>query len=175
MAETKLLPAQIAFVTKYLNYTPSGSGGTRADGDLPKTDIEAGLPPVSPVAFQRSRIVWLDAKKKMKSELDKLRASIAALAADDEETDAILAATDDLIAEFDAFDTRLEDVLDDITNTEDGPKRIRLRKSAMGVIDAYKQALEGPFFSRVDDNPFGKVAVASTARRSLSMIQKTLV
>lgn len=143
--------------------------------DLEPVDPDRPLPPVSPVAFQRSRIQWLDAKRKMEAELEKLRSSVAALAADDAQVDAIMAATDDLVGEFSAFGTRLEDVLDDITNTEDGPDRIRMRKEAAKVIEAYGVLLDGPFFSRVDSNPFGSVAVAVTARNSLAMIRKTLV
>ena len=131
-------------------------------------------PKVSTVAFQRSRIVWLDAKRKMKSELDKLAAAIAAQTADDEDKAEIALIAEEMLAEFDQFDERLEDLLDEITSAEEGPARVALRKRAHAVIGQYLQVLDSPFFRAVDDNPFTSVAVASTARQSLGTVQKTL-
>ena len=72
------------------------------------------------------------------------------------------------------FDDALEDVLDDITNTPDGPDRDRLCGRATGVIQQYSATLDTPFFQSIDSNPFTKLDVVSSAKQSLSLIQKTL-
>lgn len=140
----------------------------------PANAAEEERPQVSPVAFQRARIMWLDSKKKMKSELDKLRAAIAQQSADDSDQGDILAVADQMLGEFDHLDSRLEDVLDNITNTEDGPKRSALRKQAQAVISDYVSVLGSPFFQSVDQNPFTSVSVTGPAVQSLGVIQKTL-
>lgn len=169
---TTLTDQQRRFITLYISPLNGGTGEARESGD--GSDAPTARP-VSNVAFQRSRIMWIDAKRKMKSELDKLRATIATESADDEDSDEILSVADEMLAEFDRFDERLEDVLDDITNAEEGPARTALRKRANAVVSDYMSMLDTPFFRSVDDNPFTSVAVASTARQSLGTIQKTLV
>ncbi|MES2846856.1 MAG: hypothetical protein V4747_17695 [Pseudomonadota bacterium] len=131
-------------------------------------------PPVGVVAFQRSRIMWLDAKSKMKAEIDRLRATIVADGADEEDAAEIASGADELVAEYQQFDSRLEDVLDEITQTPEGPARTALKRQASRVITEYDSVLSQPFFKMVDANPFGGASVTEQARQSLRVIQKTL-
>lgn len=168
---SNLSDQQLNFVTRYITRVETGAA---ADAEATPAPAPASRP-VSNVAFMKSRILWGDAKKKMSTELAKLRAAIVTQSADDEDNNEILAVADEMLAEFDQFDDRLEDVLDDITNTEEGSARTALRKRASAVVSDYMAMLDTPFFKSVDNNPFTSVAVTSTARQSLGTIQKTLV
>jgi hypothetical protein len=121
-----------------------------------------------------SRSVWTDAKNKMKSELEKLRAAIVKQSKGDEDAADIAAAADKMVAEFNKFDARLEEILEQLIDTPDGAGRDELKKAANAAIATYTAILDSPFFAMVDDNPFTKVDVAGQARQSLSIIQKTL-
>jgi len=141
-----------------------------ADTATPAKDA----PPTNVVAFQRSRILWIDAKKSMQSDMEKFRASVAQQSADDSDQTDIMAAVDNLVKEFSAFDTKLEDVLDEITQTPEGALRSKLKKDADKAIGAYLTTLETPFFQIIDSNPFVAVNVASRGKQSLSVVKATL-
>ena len=146
----------------------AGILGDNTNADAP-TDV-----PKDVVAFQQSRIIWIGAKRDMKSGLDSFRTAVMKQAADDEDVADIEAATKTLLADFDAFDNTLENQLDQITQTVEGPDRTRLKKAAKVTIQTYIKALEGPFFSAVDSNPFVSVNVAARGRKCLSAISATL-
>ncbi len=95
-------------------------------------------------------------------------------AADDEDTDDIIAAVDMLVSECDAFDNRLEDQLDGITQAEEGPARTKLKATARRTVGAYLGVPSGPFFSSIDTNPFVPVKVAARGQQSLSTIGAAL-
>ena len=141
-----------------------GTAVTDAPADVPK-DV---------VAFQKSRIMWVGAKRDMKSGLDSFRAAVMQQAADDDDKSEIDAATNALLADFEAFDDVLENQLDAITQTAEGPDRTRLKKTADAAIQKYIKALDGPFLSMVDNNPFVSVNVAARGRQCLSAIRATL-
>lgn len=130
--------------------------------------------PVGTVAFQRSRIMWISAKNDMKQGIDTFRNAVVSQAADDEDREEIIAAVEDLVSEFEAFDDRLEDQLDQITQTPEGPERTKLKTVARKTVDDYIDVLGGPFFSVIDNNPFVSVKVAARGQQSLSTISATL-
>jgi hypothetical protein len=134
----------------------------------------ADAPPTNVVAFQRSRLMWLSAKRDMKSDLQKFKSAVAQQSSDDEDQSDILAVVDELMAEFGAFDTRLEDILDEITNTPEGPQRTKLKKQADSAISDYQASLETPFFKDIDNNPFVAVNVAGRGKQSLNTVKATL-
>lgn len=147
--------------------------GERLSGILAK-DAPAAEVPRDVVAFQKSRIMWIGAKRDMKSGLDSFRSAVMKQAADDEDKAEIDAATNALLADFAAFDESLEDQLDAITQTAEGPDRTKLKKAADAAIQRYIKALDGPFLSMVDSNPFVSVNVAARGRQCLSAIRATL-
>lgn len=126
------------------------------------------------VAFQRSRIIWIETKRDMKKDLDSFRLAVVKQAEDDHDKADIIATVDGLIGQFAAFDERLEEHLDLITQTAEGPERTRLKQEAHAAVQNYMAALEGPFFSAIDDNPFVPVNVTARGRQSLSTIRATL-
>lgn len=132
------------------------------------------VPPAKVVAFQRSRIMWIDAKKSMQSDLDKFRNAVTTQCAEDEDKADIMAAVDGLVVEFDAIDKNLEDVLDKITVTPEGPERTKLKQEADKTVGIYLSVFDRPFFKVIDENPFVSVNVTGRAKQSLSVIKATL-
>ena len=131
--------------------------------------------PKDVVAFQKSRVLWVGTKTKMKSEMDKLVRAIQQACADDEELAEAAQEAANLHDYLDSFDERLEDILDQITNTPEGDNRTKLKKDAVGAITAYKTALSDSFFADVDDNNgFANVAITKTANASLEKIAQVL-
>lgn len=131
--------------------------------------------PKDVVAFQKSRVVWVDTRNKMKSEMKKLEAAIAAVCKDDPELAPVAGEVTALSKRLEVFDDRLEDVLDRITNTPEGDERTKLKAEAVQAIKDYQSALNDPFFNDVDnDNGFVNVQVASSATKSLDSISKVL-
>ena len=142
--------------------------------DAPTAAAAPDVPPQNVVAFQRSRLMWIDAKRAMKSDLGKFRAAVDQQSADDEDQSEILSAVDGLVDQFDAFDDALEDVLDQITNTAEGNARSGLKRQAAAAIGRYLDTLDTPFFKIIDENPFVAVNVAGRAKQSLSLVRSTL-
>ncbi|MEE8500625.1 MAG: hypothetical protein V3S27_08620 [Kiloniellales bacterium] len=103
----------------------------------PATEVPKGV-----VAFQRSRIMWIDTKKQMKIEMTKLKDAIIAESADDEDADDIKAAGESLLANVDAIDDRLEKILEKITVTPEGAERTSLKREAAGAIKDYNAILD---------------------------------
>lgn len=137
-------------------------------------EVSAEEPPRNVVAFQRSRIMWLDAKRAMRNGLEKFRSAVAQQSNDDEDQKDITEVVDALVTEFDAFDTQLEDILDQITQTPEGPERSKLKAQAARTIGTYLTVLDKPFFQVVDKNPFVAVNVAGRGKSSLAVVQSTL-
>lgn len=128
----------------------------------------------SVVAFQRSRIIWLDTKKRMLSEVGKLANAVVAQSSDDEDAAEIAKASQEMTEMVRAIDTRLEDVLDQITTADTPRRRDNLKSAAINVIREYQGLLGTSFFSLVDSNPFTSVSITSNAKQSLSIIANTL-
>lgn len=158
MASQGLTVDQLGFVNKYIS----------------KISDTGGRAPISVVAFQRSRIMWLDAKAGIKRELGALQDAIIAQAAGDESEAEIRAAAGEIAGRIDLIDSRLEDVLDDITNAAPGPAREGHRKRAVSVIREYTALLDTATFQMLDANPFKSVAVTGPAKQSLATIARMI-
>ncbi len=131
--------------------------------------------PKDVVPFQKSRVIWSTTRSVMMKEMAKLESAILSACAGDAELAPIATEVTSLRARLDVFDTRLEDVLDEITNTPEGAARSALKVQARGALDDYVKALESDFFLDVDDeNGFVQVAVAASARKALGAIAKVL-
>ncbi|WP_139792673.1 hypothetical protein [Pseudophaeobacter leonis] len=125
------------------------------------------------VAFQKSRVLWVTARSKMMAEVHKLAEAINAAAEGDELADEIRAAAADIVAEVEQIDTRLQEALDSLTNAE-GASRDAMKRQAAGILAEYQALLAKGIFTRIDDNPFAPVSVATTARNALNVISRTL-
>lgn len=146
----------------------------QAQEEPPKPAVE-GRPPMSVVAFQRSRILWRDARLKLTAEARQLHDGIIAAAGDDEDFEEIKAAAGAILAHVDAFDTSLEELLEEITETPEGRGREALKRETAQVVGGYIDMLRDPFFVHMDANPFGAASAVAPARSALAVIQKTLL
>ena len=142
----------------------AAQGGKSQDSEVPK-DV---------VPFHKSRILWVDTRKKMFSEMKKLETAIVDACAGDEELADVASEVGTLTARLSHFDDKLENILDQITNSPEGEGRTKLKQQAATAIDTYRTALSDPFFADVDQNGFVDVSIASSANQSLNAIAKTL-
>lgn len=131
--------------------------------------------PKNVVAFQKARVLWSDTRKKMMSEMKKLEDEIISVCSGREELAPVAADARSLSKRLEVFDAKLEDILDAITNSEEGERREKLKAAARKQIGTYAAALNEDFFKDVDgNNGFANVAVAGTARASLQQIAKAI-
>ncbi|MCT8329737.1 hypothetical protein [Albidovulum sediminis] len=156
---------QIAARLKPALETVISKGATGTAAEIPK-DV---------VPFQKSRVLWAGTKSGMMAEMAKLETAIVNACAGDPELAPVAAEATELHKRLQVFDSRLEDVLDRITNSPEGAQRTALKAEARLAIKDYSDALKEDFFMDVDnDNGFAPVAVASTARKALDAIAKVL-
>lgn len=132
-----------------------------------------GEPPAGVVAFQRSRVLWVGTRQKMLDEARKLADAIIAGSADDEDAAEIAEAAAEIMAEVEGVDTRLQDILEQITVAEER-QRAALKRRAAAVVAEYQALLTQGIFPRIDQNPFAPVQVTARARAALDQIARTL-
>lgn len=141
----------------------AGVGGT--EQEVPK-DV---------VPFQKSRVLWRATKSNMMKEMARLESAIVEACAGDAELAPVAAEASQLSKRLEVFDARLEEVLDQITNTAEGPARTALKQQAKIALKDYRDALASDFFLDVDnENGFESVAVAASARKALDAIATVL-
>lgn len=150
------LPAIVAILR-------AGPGETPAPGE----------PPAGVVAFQRSRVLWVGTRQKMLEEAKKLADSIIAGSTDDDDAAEIAAAATEIMAEVESVDTRLQDILEQITVAEER-QRGALKRRAAAVVSEYQTLLSQGIFPRIDANPFAPVQVTARARAALDQIARAL-
>ncbi|MCR8827339.1 hypothetical protein [Pseudosulfitobacter koreensis] len=131
--------------------------------------------PKDVVPFQKSRVLWSNTRKKMQAEMEKLEKAIVDVCADDPELAPVAEEASGLNQRLQIFDDQLEDLLDQITGTAEGPDRTRLKADANAKIREFQAALQDDFFKEVDgENGFVNVAVTATATQSLQAIANVL-
>lgn len=164
-AALKVVDNLVPALRKAIEESADTNGNREAEATIPK-DV---------VPFQKARVLWASSRAKMKTEMRKLEDAIIVVCRGDEEMDVLADEARDLSKRLEVFDSRLEDTLDEITNSAAGATREQLKKQAKQQITEYATALQDNFFKELDnDNGFANVAVAATARQSLSAISKTL-
>ncbi|WP_157046508.1 hypothetical protein [Roseovarius sp. 217] len=131
--------------------------------------------PKDVVPFQKSRVLWVNTRRKMLTEIEKLEQAIIDVCANDPELAPVADEARGLNKRLQVFDGELEDLLDQITNTPEGPDRTKLKGDANAKIREFQAALQDDFFKDVDaDNGFVNVAVTATATQSLQAIANVL-
>lgn len=138
-----------------------------------KSTFEAEVPPdVKP--FATARLNWMFTRRSLKDELSKLEATIAK-ALDEAGLAGNVKVDGALTSYIDELDTRLENKLAEIVNSNDGADREKLKAEARDLIDDYNDVLERDFFKDVDNaNGFMPVAVTSTAQSMLKDLSRVL-
>jgi hypothetical protein len=139
----------------------------------PPVAAEDGTPPEGGVAFQTSRVMWLDARASLMAEVQKLADNIVAQSADDEDSSDIKAASAEIVQDAARIDTRLQDALDAVTASS-GESREKLKQEAAAILAEYQAILSTGVFAMIDNNPFSPMTTVADAKSALSTIARTL-
>jgi hypothetical protein len=139
----------------------------------PPAAAEDGTPPEGGVAFQTSRVMWLDARASLMAEVQKLADNIVAQSADDEDSSDIKAASAEIVQDAARIDTRLQDALDAVTASS-GESREKLKQEAAAILAEYQAILSTGVFAMIDNNPFSPMTTVADAKSALSTIARTL-
>lgn len=131
--------------------------------------------PMDVVPFTKSREIWVETTKTMRSELDKLIGAMDKALNGLEGFEDIASNTGDLHKHLAGFDGPLEKALRSIEKSQPGAERESLIKEARGIVGGIEQKLESEFFKNVDaNNGFASVQVKSTAIKALSKVNAAL-
>jgi hypothetical protein len=130
----------------------------------------AGSKPAPGVDYRISLLNWENAKKKVRSELQKLETAILTDFANEPKFTEIknsLKKLEDVLA---GFDERLRDELDEALNAQPAA-RPDLHKQALAILDEYLNYVKtDPFIDAVDSNPFVPVSVRDPLEKTLNGI-----
>ncbi|HET8995966.1 MAG TPA: hypothetical protein VFN42_04800, partial [Acetobacteraceae bacterium] len=109
----------------------------------------------STVAYAKSRLAWLAARKKVESEIDKLRSEIVATYKDDGIADQLESSFRTRVAPvLETLDESLADKLDEVANTTDATARAELVIEAKAIMQRYQSYLSSEsLIADLDDNP----------------------
>lgn len=127
------------------------------------------------VAYAKSRLAWLATRKKVESDLDRLRSEIVASFEEDG------ANLDQLFKNrvapmMAALDESLADKLDEAANAEDPAARQALIGEARAIIKRYTDYVNSePLLADLDDNPFTPVAIRALLTTTLGTLDKSIV
>lgn len=128
------------------------------------------------VTYAKSRLAWLAARKKVESEIEKLRAAIVTTYQDEGITPALEQAYRDRVAPvLVGLDARLADKLDEATNATDAAARAKLVAEAQQIMADYQGFLASErIIADLDDNPFTPLAIRQTISATLTTLQKAV-
>lgn len=153
-------------------------GPAPAPGTTQQTAGPAAKPAEGPrVAFAKSRLAWIAARKKMEGEIEKLRGEIVAAFEDDGEGPELDKLYRDRVAPvLQTLDDSLADKLDEAANAADPAQHQKLVEEAKGIIKGYSDFLASePLIADLDDNPFVPLSIKATMTATLAALSKTVV
>jgi hypothetical protein len=128
------------------------------------------------VAYAKSRLAWLAARKKVESEIDKLRSEIIATY----QADGIAAEIEKRYRErvapvLGTLDESLADKLEEATNATDAAQRAKLVEEAKQIMQRYETYLAGEkIIADLDSNPFVPLAIQQTISATLTALSKAV-
>ena len=142
----------------------------------PAPPAGAAPPAAGAVAYAKSRLAWLAARKKVESDIEKLRGEIVATYSEDGMAADLDKAYRERVAPVLAtLDESLADKLDEATNATDAATRAALVAEAKAIMQGYEQYLAGEkIIADLDANPFVPLAIQQTISGTLSTLQKTV-
>ncbi len=149
----------------------AGSGATaEATTEAPpgKGRLEGKL-----VAFQKSRLIWQAARKKVEGQLGDFRKAAVEEFDGDDDADEALAALDQLDELLVNFDESLADRLDDMQNATDEGEREKIAADAKKILVKYLTYLKSnPLVAQLEgETPLGvNLSIGSTLTASLQAI-----
>jgi len=129
------------------------------------------------VAYAKSRLAWLAARKKVESDIETLRQRIAETFKDDAVAPQIDTSYKTRVAPvLAALDESLADTLDAATNATDPAARAKLVAEAKAIMQKYAQYLTSePLIKDLDENPFVPLSIRATVGGTISALSKAIV
>jgi len=131
-------------------------------------------------ALAQSKLLWTQSVGKMRKELERLKAEIIKAESEDEDNEPddlkdLQAKIADIQSYLDPFDGRLEIALTDAVDAPNAEQQAQNLEKCREILSGFSKHLTDPFFDAVDtENGYLDVAIASTAKTSISAIQKIL-
>ena len=165
--EAATSPAETAQAEAPATTTPEPTEEKTAQ-DKPKAGI---------VEFQKSRLIWLAARKKVASEIAAFKSAIAEEFAGDPDEPQALAAIDELDEILLNFDETLVDELDDLLNASDEAAKAKATAAVKKTVGGYIVYLKSnPLVAQLEgDTPFDvKLSVGSTLLNTLKVLGSQL-
>ena len=128
------------------------------------------------VTYAKSRLAWLAARKKVESEIEKLRSAILATYQDDGIAPELDKAYRERVAPvLAALDERLADKLDEATNATAPDARAKLVAEAREIMGDYTIFLNSDkTVAELDGNPFVPLSIQQTIAATLSTLAKAV-
>jgi hypothetical protein len=159
----------IAQLAKALEGVAAGPSTTTPPPTAP-TQPQAS--PSGPVAYGKARLAWLGVRKKMESDVEKLKAEILAHYAGNELVNQLGPAYAAKVAPILAsLDESLADKLDEAINAEDPKIRATLVQESKDKIKEYQDFVAtNSVIADLDSNPFVPLAIQKTLTSTLATI-----
>lgn len=158
--------AAIGELKKQLDAAPAaGASASPAPSPAPAPATTGAV-----VAYTKSRLAWLAARKKVESEIEKLRAELAASYADNGMAADIERSYGERVASLMAgLDESLADKLGEASNATDPAARAKLVEEARAIMARYQGFVAGePLIADLDANPFVPLAIQQTLTATLT-------
>lgn len=130
--------------------------------------------PNNVVPYVQSRLGWITTRTNLRQEIAGLKSAIDSATQGVEGLEDVSSKTGGLFSHLDGIDGSLEETLEKLAETADGPDRDKLKARARQIIDSYRGVLDTPFFQAVDDNGFVKTNIRGQALSSLKQVQDAL-
>jgi hypothetical protein len=126
------------------------------------------------VAYAKSRLAWLAARKKMESDIDALRAKIIETFKDDAVAPQIETSYRAKVAPvLERLDESLADKLDEATNATDPAARAKLVAEAKSKLSFYAKYLAAePLLKDLDENPFMPLTIRATIGGTIQQLSR---
>jgi len=157
--------AAIDELRKALDGAANGQGG--ANGGQATANTEA---------YTKSRDIWLATRKRVESEIEKLRSQIAATYQQDGiagELDRLYSAK--VAPVLTSLDESLAAKLNEATNEADATRRTQLVAEARDIITRYQTYVAGDqTIPQLDKNPFVELSIQQTVTQTLSALVRTV-
>lgn len=166
----KLLKAALAARAAGKTATPSAPSTPGSVSNQPASSDGFSI-----VAFQKSRLAWLAARKAVQEQLRKLEDAIVSELKGDPDLPDLQKDVRRLDEVLQALDERLIDRLDDALNAKTPQERQRFHQEASVLMNGYRRYVDSDeLVGEIETNPFVPVAIRATVLRTLDAMQKTM-
>jgi hypothetical protein len=138
-----------------------------------------GTAPPDPAAAQKvakSRLAWVATRKKIETDLGKLKSAVMAACQGIDIESALEAGFRERVEPvLEQLDESLAHKLDEVNGAADATRRAKLVAEAKGIIERYEAFAEGSqIIAKLDDNPFFPLAIGKTLAATLGTLSSAI-